>query len=114
MIYEYLCENTSCEKFFEVIKHHTEYSPTEPCPECNTIGKRIFSPPLLSPALSDWGKAEWNPGLGAVTKNAKHRRELAKRKGLEEIGNDYGSGEAMDKHFEKQRNEKHKREWEKL
>jgi putative FmdB family regulatory protein len=32
--------------------------------------------------------AEYNPGLGVVTKNKQHREEIAKRKGLEEVGNE--------------------------
>lgn len=32
--------------------------------------------------------AEYNPGLGCITKNSKHRAEIAKRKGLVEVGNE--------------------------
>lgn len=37
---------------------------------------------------SDWDDVQFNPGLGVVTKNAKHRAQIAKERGLTEIGNE--------------------------
>lgn len=56
--------------------------------------------------------AEYNPGLGVVTKSKRHREEIAKQKGVVEIGNDYGSAEKMSKEFDTARAEKLERNWE--
>ena len=55
--------------------------------------------------------AEYNPGLGKVVKNAYDRSEQAKRQGLQEVGNDYSSGEKMDKEFTKDRKKKLDKSW---
>jgi len=57
--------------------------------------------------------AEFNYGLGAVTKNKYHRSELAKRKNCVEVGNDFVSGEKMQKSFEKKKSEELENKWEK-
>ena len=57
--------------------------------------------------------AEYNPGLGCVVKNKAHRDELAKRKGLVEVGNDFKGGEGMQKHFDKKRDEAREERWNK-
>jgi hypothetical protein len=63
-----------------------EYKPTPPCPDCGEEAKRIYTPPhIYGTEVED---AEFNPGLGCIVKNKKHRAEIAKRKGLVEVGNE--------------------------
>jgi hypothetical protein len=53
---------------------------------------------------------EYNPALGQVVKNSKHRKDLAKEKGLIEIGNE--PVEKIHKKFDSDRAEKLKKAWE--
>lgn len=55
--------------------------------------------------------AEYNPGLGQVTKSKRHREELAKRMGMEEIGNDFKTPDRIHEKFDKDLAEKIKRRW---
>ena len=98
--YDYFCEK--CDKNYEVIKSMKEYDGKDPCPICGNTGSRIFSCKILlsGTKIED---AEYNPALGAVTKNAHHRKELAKQLGVVEVGNDFGSGEKLQKHLDDQR-----------
>lgn len=59
--------------------------------------------------------AEFNPGLGTVTKSRQHREEIAKERGLIEVGSE--SAESLAREEAKQvqyREERVKREWERL
>jgi hypothetical protein len=47
-------------------------------------------------------------------KNKRHRQELAKQKGLVEVGNDFGAGEKIQKQFEAERAARREKEWDKL
>lgn len=107
MIYEYECEK--CDKNFDVVKPMSESSRLEYCPDCGNEGNRVFScnVQFLGTKIED---AEYNPGLGIVTKSKRHRDEIAKRKGLIEIGNEDPA--KIDKAFEKQREEKRRKSWE--
>lgn len=58
--------------------------------------------------------AEYNPGLGCVTKSKRDREEQAKRRGLVEIGNDFGSADKMHDHYSKSREEARKKSWEEM
>ena len=86
MIYPYRCP---CGNEFEVIKHSKNIDDVEKCPDCKhncTKENRYISRGSFYGA-ADWDNAEYNPALGCVTKNAKHRAQIAKSKGLEEVGN---------------------------
>jgi len=48
--------------------------------------------------------AEFNPGLGCITRNKKHRAEIAKSRGLEEIGNE--NPDKIEKALTKEREER--------
>lgn len=106
MIYPYRC--AACSATFEVIKAVAEIDNPEVCIKCSSPAERYIARTHFYGA-SDWDKAEYNPGLGMVTRNAKHRRDVAKARGLEEVGNE--SAETMHKHFDSQREEKYKRLW---
>ena len=83
----------------------------ENCPDCTKVADRIPFPRktyLIGTAVQN---AEYNPGLGMVVNNKEHRSEIAKQRGLVEVGNDYGSGEANQQHFEKEREAKKEKGW---
>lgn len=105
--YDFHCDQ--CDKDFEVVKSIKEYTGKENCPTCGRAGQRIFSCKIefLGTKIED---AEFNPGLGQITKSKKHRDEIAKRLGAIEIGNE--NPEKIHNHFDKQREEKRIRSWE--
>lgn len=107
--YPYSCEK--CDKEFDVIKPMSESSRPETCPTCGNPADRVFTCNVhfYGTKIED---AEYNPGLGCVTKSKKHREEIAKRIGAIEIGNECPT--KIDKHFEKQREEKRLKSWEKI
>ena len=84
MIYEYECKEHGV---FEVLKSMDEAGKDEPCPTCQVIGSRLWNNRggFTGEKVEH---AEWNPALGCVIKNKKHRAEVAERKGLVEIGNE--------------------------
>jgi putative FmdB family regulatory protein len=99
MVYVYDCRK--CDADFDVIKPVTEMENNEFCPACGSPGERRFVP---SRVFFSKTNAEYNPALGKVTKNAKHRAEVAKRMGLVEIGNDYGNKpDTIHKEFDQKR-----------
>lgn len=108
MIYCYRCTNADCATEFEVIKSVAEIDRPEKCEKCGLPAGRYIGRTHFYGA-SDWDKAEWNPGLGMVTRNARHRKDEAKARGMEEIGNE--SPDKMHDHFEKQRKEKYDQVW---
>ena len=104
--YQYDC--LKCDKEYETFKSIKEYKRDDPCPTCGNIGQRLIKPvQFFNTGVQD---AEFNIGLGKVTKNAKHRDELAKRMGMIEIGNE--KPEVIHKKFDTDREEKRKKSWE--
>lgn len=81
---------------------------TEKCADCGFVASRFIARTHFYGA-SDWDKAEYNPAFGQVVRNSIHRRELAKRKGMEEIGTE--PVENIHKHFDAQREKKRKDRW---
>lgn len=83
--YDYNC--AKCDKDFETQESIKEYTGLAKCPTCGNISKdRLFkngSITLIGTGVED---REFNPGLGIVTKNSKHRKDEAKARGLEEMG----------------------------
>lgn len=112
MIYLYSCGK--CQTEFDVIKPLAEIDNPEFCPGCKRKGKREFAPRAIYLNKTSVHHPEYNPGLGCVVKNERHKKYLMQSKGLVEVGNDYGSGEKMQEKFEKDRAEKKEKEWEKL
>lgn len=88
-----------------------DYDGKDPCPKCGTIGQRVLSSKIhfIGTKIED---AEYNVGLGAITKSKKHRDELAKRQNVVEIGNE--KPETVHSVFDKGREEKRKKSWEDL
>jgi len=59
------------------------------CPECRFAGARgLTLPQIDKTAAADWNNASYNPGLGCWTKGTKHARQIAKSRGLIEVGNE--------------------------
>lgn len=110
--YEYRCE--PCNKQYDVTKLISEYSKSpgqDVCPDCGKIGYRIYSCNIefTGTKIED---AEYNVGLGTITKSKAHRDELAKRKGLIEVGNE--KPDTIHKHFDVQRETARKRSWDEV
>lgn len=102
MIYAYHCPG--CTHEFDVVKSVKEIDLDEHCPQCATRSERRFVPSRVYFTGTKVEHAEYNPGLGCIVRNKDHRAEIAKSKGLEEIGNE--PVERIHKHFEKAREEK--------
>lgn len=109
MIYGYTC--SECRKKFDVIKSVKDIDQNENCPKCGEFGIRDFCPEKIHFTGTKVTHAEFNPGLGAVVKNARHKDRLMKEKNVVEIGNDFKSGESMQKEFDTKREEKLKKSW---
>jgi len=110
LIYGYKC--TACDRSFDVVKTVSEMERDEACPDCGSAAAREFVPRALYLSQTQVTHAEYNPGLGCVVKNKRHKEDLMKRQGVVEVGNDYGSGAKMQAHFDKAREEKRRRSWE--
>jgi predicted nucleic acid-binding Zn ribbon protein len=117
--YEFFC--TPCGENFEEVQpmgaHKRQalrdikrVERTAKCPTCKTVSKdRLFSHQVYFVGARV-ESPEYNPALGQVVKNSKHRKDLAKEKGLIEIGNE--PVEKIHKKFDSDRAEKLKKAWE--
>jgi len=106
LVYPYSCEK--CDIEFDVVKHHSKSSKKEKCPQCKSTATRIWPMPLfIGTAVQN---AEFNPGLGVVTKSKRHREELCKRMDLVEVGNE--KPKTFRKHFEQERETKRRKAYE--
>lgn len=106
--YDYFCEK--CDKPYVIEKISIkEWTGKDPCPTCNVIGYRVFSGKIefSGTKIED---AEYNIGLGCITKSKRHRDELVKRKELIEVGNE--DPNKIHSHFDKDREDRRKRSWE--
>jgi hypothetical protein len=117
--FEYFCEK--CDVVFEIYRSmkqgrwtlaelKDEKEDGGQCPHCKNISfTRKFSAKIqfVGASVED---AEYNPALGQVVKNSRHRKEIAKQKGLIEVGNE--KTESLHKQADKQRADKLKKTWE--
>ena len=106
-IYDYLCEK--CDLEYSVEKKISEYTGLDKCLSCGNQGYRVFSCNVhfTGAKIED---AEFNVGLGKITKSKRHREELAKRVGAIEVGNE--KPETIYKHFEGDRETRNRKRWE--
>ena len=82
--YQYRCEK--CESEIEIVKSIHDSARIEHCDVCQLALTRVFTPfHIMGAAVQH---AEYNPGLGVVTRNKEHRAEIADRRGLIELGNE--------------------------
>jgi putative FmdB family regulatory protein len=84
MIYQFECDK--CQTDHEINKSMKDSGSVEKCPSCGNILTRVYSYTYFIGAKVE--SPEYNAGLGCVTKSAKHRAEIAKSRGLIEVGNE--------------------------
>jgi hypothetical protein len=96
-----------------VIKSVSEIDREERCEACDSPAARQFVPSRVYFSGASVQDAEYNPGLGCVVKNKHERQEIAKRKGLVELGNDYKNPDSLHKEYEQKRAAKRAAAWEK-
>lgn len=107
MVYPFKC--TPCGLEFDVVKHHSKSSTKEKCPTCKNVADRVFTKLFfIGTKVED---AEYNHGLGMVTKSKRHRNDEAKARGLVEVGNDAKPKDSR-KHFEQAREKKRQKIYE--
>lgn len=82
--YDYECSNCNHEEL--IYKRISEYNRPEHCPKCKTEMTRLISPGYFYGEKVE--EAYFNHGLGQVVKNAKHASQIARDKGLIEVGNE--------------------------
>lgn len=87
MIYEYSCEK--CQKSVDVVKPLADYDRVEMCPTCSdTKMIRAFAPTRTHLYGTKVEEAYFSHALGQVVKGDTHARQIAKQKGLIELGNE--------------------------
>jgi putative FmdB family regulatory protein len=107
--YAYRCQD--CRQEFDVVKRVADIDQLEECPECcafvNSASRLIV--PVNFNGAADWNTQTFNPALGCYTRNTLHARQIAKSRGLEEVGTE--PVEKIHKHFEKQQEETRAARW---
>lgn len=104
-VYPYRC--LTCEHKFDIVKTVANIDSREICPSCQTNETARYIVPVNFTGASDWDKASYNYGLGCVTKNNKHAAQIAKERGLVEVGGESHetiakrNAKARDDRFEK-------------
>lgn len=94
MKYSYHC--VKCGSDHDIDKDMDFATREEICPDCSITMDRVYKPMMIM--KTGVQHAEYNPAFGCVVKNSKHRAELAKQRGMIEVGNE--SPEAIQKHCE--------------
>lgn len=111
-VYLYVCPK--CEASQDVVKPMAEIDRIETCKCGESLDRSARRINFLGDFLYEKvEEAEYNQGLGCVTYGRKHRAEIAKRRGLVEIGNDETPGQSWNR-FEAQREQASKRKWDNL
>lgn len=110
MRYPYRCTSKECQFEFDVIKSIREIDNTEHCDKCGSEAARFISRTHFYGASVE--DAEYSPAFGCIVKSRKHRQELARRHGVEEIGNE--DPNKIHDHFEKQRDKALEDSWDKV
>lgn len=107
--YLYACP--SCATGFDVIKSMSQLDRDEECPACKRVcaSKDRQMPRVNFSGAGDWNTQGFHPALGCYTSSNKHARDIAKRRGLIEVGNE--KPEAIHKACEKQRAETREQRW---
>jgi putative FmdB family regulatory protein len=106
--YVYRC--TACAKKHEIVKSIKIASQEEVCPDCSITMDRVYTTfQIIGASVQN---AEFNPGLGCVTKSSNDRKEIAKRKGLIEVGNE--TPDTLYKETVVKREKEREKEWNNL
>lgn len=112
MIFDYKCEK--CDLIFDLVMSQSEhvYKEMKPCPQCQNLSPQHYSRCNFYSTGASVKDAYKCPALGQVIKSDYDRSEVAKRKGAVEIGNDFGTPDKLQTHFEKKVEEKRRKSWE--
>lgn len=105
--YEYDC--TQCNNRFDVVKSVRQMDAQEFCPQCKSLARRIFIPQNVFFNKTKVEHAAYNPGLGCVVKNERHKKEILSQRGLVEVGNE--CPKRLRSNYEKQLEEKKEKRW---
>jgi putative FmdB family regulatory protein len=108
--YTFRCDK--CDENFETIESIKSYDGDGECPKCKNISREVILSANIHFIGASVQNAEYNPGLGQVVKNKKHREELAKRRGLIEVGNEKTS--TLHKMADETRAERIKKSWDEV
>jgi len=108
LIYPYIC--IACGHEFEVTKRIAEIDNPENCASCKSADtKRTIARTFHFYGADDWNKAEYSPAFGQIVKSNRHKKELMRKYGVEEIGNE--DPNKLHASSEKQIEEKGARRW---
>ena len=107
-IYDWICDK--CDLEFETVQSIKEYDGNEKCVKCGKLARRIYTHCNFHFTGTKIEDAEFNPGLGKITKSKRHREEIAKQLGAIEVGTE--KPDTIHKHFDSSRQEKLKKSWE--
>jgi putative FmdB family regulatory protein len=103
-VYDYACE---CGIEFDLIKKMSDHTKTALC-SCGKSAERVFNKgTFFFIGESDWNNQTYNHGLGCKTRSDAHARQIAKERGLVEVGNENPTaiGDTMEKDQEKKRSD---------
>lgn len=95
---------------WEVVKPMSAIDTPEACPKCGKAGERYIARTHFYGA-SDWNRLEYNRGLGTWTRGFKHASQIAKERGLDEVGST--SPETLHKMYDEQRETTRRQSWDK-
>lgn len=84
MTFEYWCDH--CNLVTEEWAAIGEAPISVKCVQCGGVAERQYTAPMIiGAAVQD---AEYNPAFGQVVKSKRHREELAKQRGMIEVGSE--------------------------
>jgi len=98
---------------FEIVKTISQIDRVEECPECGLScdkSRRRLAPGFFLGA-DDWNTAHYSNALGQVVNSRKHAAQVAKSKGLIEVGNE--KPEKIHRHYKAQRDKAREDRWNK-
>lgn len=84
MIYEFLCKK--CNAIDEVIRHHLDLDEPVVCTECNSKMDRHYTAPNVK--IQGESIPYFHPAFGQVVNSDSHAQQLARERGLVEVGNE--------------------------
>ncbi len=111
-IYDWFCEK--CDLEFETVESIKEYTGKHNCTACGNETARIYKYCTFHHTGAKIEDAEFNPGLGVVTKSKRHRDEISKKLNVTEVGNDFKEPDKVHKHFDSERAHKLNKAWDEV
>jgi len=106
MLYEYQC--AKCSKKVELYRSIKEYKKIEDCAFCDGKMNQIISSKIqFIGSRNEF--PEYNPAFGKVIKGRSHRKEEAKIRGWEKVGNE--KNQTLEKEASKIREHNYQERW---